>query len=63
MIPRTFEEWKRCIEKDCKIQLTPAFAKQRLSVYEDNNHKETQQFLELYGKQYLENIIRWFKQI
>ena len=63
MIPLTFEEWKNRIVNDCKIKLTKAFAEKRLTVYEDANHLETRKFVELYGKQHLNNIIHWYKRI
>lgn len=63
MIAQTFEEWKNCIVNDCKIKLTKSFAQKRLSVYENVNHPETRNFIELYGKQHLNNIIYWFNKI
>ncbi len=63
MIPHTFEEWKNCIVHDCKIKLTKEFAEKRLSIYENTNHPETQNFGKLYGKQHLNNIIYWLKKI
>lgn len=63
MIPQTFEEWKDCIVNDCRIQLTPAFARKRLGIYENSNHPETQKFLDLYGSRHLNNIIYWYKKI
>jgi len=63
MIAQSFEQWKQCIEKDCKISLTKEFAKKRLSVYLDRKNHETQKFISLYGEQHLENIIKWFKLI
>jgi len=63
MIPQTFEEWKNCIVNDCKINLTKDFAKERLSVYQDPQNKETQKFISLYGKQHLQSVIYWFIKI
>ena len=63
MIPQTFEDWKNCIVNDCKINLTKTFTKERLTVYQDLENKETQKFISLYGKQHLNNIIRWLKRI
>lgn len=63
MIAQSFEEWKYCIENDCKIRLTKEFSKKRLSVYLDKKNPETQKFISLYGEQHLENIIKWFKLI
>lgn len=63
MIPQTFEQWKICLVKDCKIHLTREFAKSRLLVYSDNNLPETQNFIRLYGLQHHQNIIGWYKKI
>jgi len=63
MIPTTFEEWKRCIIEDCKIELTQDFAQQRLAVYQDKGNSETKKFVSLYGEQHLNNIINWYNQI
>jgi len=62
MIPNTFHQWKNCIIKDCKINLTKDFAQQRLAVYNDRNNAHTKEFLKLYGEQHLQNIINWFNQ-
>ena len=62
-IAQSFEEWKYCIENDCKIKLTKEFAKKRLSVYLNRKEAETQKFISLYGEQHLENIIKWLKRI
>lgn len=63
MIPQTFEQWKNCIVKDCKIDLTKNFAQQRLAIYQDKKNYKTKKFVSLYGEQHLQNIINWFKQI
>lgn len=63
MIPQTFEQWKNCIIKDCKINLTKDFAQQRLAVYQDKKNNETQKFVSLYGEKYLQNIIHWYELI
>lgn len=61
MIPQNFEEWKNCITKDCKINLTKDFVTKRLDVYQDQKNQETQKFIRLYGEQHLQNIINWYK--
>jgi hypothetical protein len=63
MIPRTYEEWKSCIVEDCKIDLTKAFAQDRLQVYRQAQHTETVKFVSLYGEQHLNNIIHWFTKV
>lgn len=63
MILRNFEDWKDCIVNQCRIKLTKDFAQKRLKVYENESHTETRQFVELYGKDHLNNIIYWYKKI
>jgi len=63
MIPQNYEQWKKCIEKDCKINLTKEFAQERLAVYENSNNPERQEFISLYGKEHLHSIIKWYKKI
>ena len=63
MIPKTFDEWRNCIVNDCKINLSKEFAQERLSVYKDMKHKETQKFVSLYGMEHLEKVIFWYSQI
>ncbi|MEM6722869.1 MAG: hypothetical protein AAF598_02465 [Bacteroidota bacterium] len=63
MIPTTFEEWKNCIVNDCKIKLTKEFAQKRLTVYLNNHNPETKKFIQLYGKEHLNNIIHWLKKV
>lgn len=63
MIPQSFEQWKHCIENECKIKLTKAFALQRLAVYQNREAPETQKFISVFGEQHLENVIKWFQLI
>lgn len=63
MKPQTFNDWKKCIVHDCKINLTPEFATLRLKVYQDKQNAETKKFISLYGEQHLQNIITWFNEI
>lgn len=63
MVPQTFEQWKQCIIHDCKIDLTKEFAQQRLVIYQDRKHPETDKFIRLYGERHLNNFITWFQQI
>ncbi len=63
MLPQTFHDWRNCITNDCKINLTREFAAERLAVYQDKQHPETQKFISLYGEFHLYNVINWFSQI
>ena len=60
MIAKTYEEWKKCIEIDCKIELTRAFVEKRLAIYRDIESEETKKFISLYGQPHYVNIISWF---
>lgn len=61
MIARTYDDWRRCIEEDCGIALTQEFIKQRLDVYTDASNSETKKFIDLYGAEHLNNIVRWLQ--
>lgn len=61
MVPQTFEEWKNCIINDCNIKLTKEFTQKRLKVYQDKYNPETKKFVQLYGKEHLNNVIYWLK--
>lgn len=61
MIPKNFDTWKLCIEKDCNINLTKDYCNERLAKLQNKELKETIEFERLYGKKHLENIISWFK--
>ncbi len=61
MIPQNYEQWKNCIEKDCKIKLTKNFAAGRLKTYRNKRNPETQNFIKLYGQEHWKNIIKWLK--
>ncbi len=58
-IPKSFEEWRICIEQKCGIPLTLEFAEKRLSTYMNENLPETQHFVKLYGDDHLTNIKEW----
>lgn len=61
MIPTTYDAWRRCITYDCGIDLTVAFARGRLAVYEDASLAETRRFAKVYGKDHLDNVVRWLR--
>ncbi|WP_133584385.1 hypothetical protein [Sphingobacterium yanglingense] len=58
-IPKSFEEWKNCIEEKCGIPLTLEFAEKRFSIYTNDHLPETQRFVKLYGAGHLSNIKEW----
>lgn len=63
MIPKTFEQWQRCITIDCGIELNAAYVAQRIKVLGDSHHQETQKFILHYGQAHAQQILNWFKQV
>ncbi|QEM90995.1 hypothetical protein FEI17_10265 [Kosakonia radicincitans] len=61
MIPKTYQQWYKCITKECDIPVTQAFISHRLAVFEDPKSQETRRFASLYGQPHLDNIIGWLK--
>ena len=49
-IPRTFEQWRHCIEHWCGIEITPEFIDKRLRALQDTNDYHTRRFIECYGE-------------
>lgn len=62
MIPRTYEEWRHCIEVDCGLQLNQAFIAERLAELTEAEHERTRQFVRLYGEPHRLRVIGWFEQ-
>lgn len=61
MIPKTYQQWYRCITEECGIPLTQAFIASRLAVLESQDHQETRRFVSLYGQPHLNSVVQWFK--
>ena len=62
LIPSNYAEWKYCITVECGIPLTSSYIEQRLMDLKNIKSTYTQRFINIYGEQYLENVIAWFKQ-
>ena len=60
IIPRSYEQWRHCIEVRCKIQLTPTYIHERLAELQDAKHAKTREFAKLYGAEHLQRTIAWF---
>ncbi len=61
IIPRLYEQWRNCIEVRCKIRLTPTYIHERLTELQDGKHAKTKEFAKLYGADYLQQTIAWFR--
>ena len=62
IIPATYEQWRHCIEVRCKVPLTANYISERLTELEDGANPKTKNFAELYGADYLQQVIVWFRQ-
>lgn len=41
VIPRSYEQWRNCIEIRCNIRLTPTYIRTRLAELQDDKHAKT----------------------
>jgi hypothetical protein len=48
MIPTNYTEWRHCIEIDCGITLTPAFAEERMLAMQQENTPLMLSFKKMY---------------
>ncbi|MFT3884014.1 MAG: hypothetical protein QM724_00900 [Flavobacteriales bacterium] len=60
-IPRTYDEWLRCITHDCGIVLTRAFVQERIRQLRDEDAPDTARFIERYGDQHRRGVLGWFE--
>ena len=60
-IPRTYDEWLRCITHDCGITLTRAYLQERIQRLRDGNAPDTTRFIELYGYEHRLAVLSWFE--
>lgn len=60
--PRTYAEWRECIEIRCGIPLTRDYCRRRRDALADRGDPHTARFAELYGDEYLERVREWFRQ-
>lgn len=59
--PADYVTWRRCIEIDCELVLSPAFLRDRIAALEDPRDFRTQQFIALYGPDHLAQVLEWFR--
>ena len=62
MIPATYQEWKNCIEVECGLRLTLNFVQARIASFINTTDTGTKKFIELYGMDYYNQVINWFRQ-
>lgn len=59
---KSYKEWKERLVLTIGHELNSEYIHSRLQIYEDNENQETQKFIEVYGTEYTELIIGYFKQ-
>lgn len=59
-VPQNYAQWRHCILVDCGLELTPGYISERIAALEDGQDYHTVKFIELYGEQHLQRVIRWF---
>ena len=59
---KSFAEWRHVLTENCKIKLTPEYARSRISALKDPLDKSTEEFKAKYGEAYLLQVIKWFEQ-
>lgn len=62
IIPQTYDQWRHCIIVECGLELSPSFIENRLAALNNEGEHYTQQFIRLYGRDYLDTVIAWFLQ-
>ena len=62
MLLTSYTEWKHCIEVKCSIKLTEVFIKERINELQNGTHPKTMEFIQLYGINYRDKILGWFKE-
>ena len=59
---QSYTEWRDALTTRCNIKLTPEYASERITSLENTNDPHTKEFKDKYGDDYLQQVIRWFKQ-
>ncbi len=62
ILVKSYEEWKRRIIPTIGHKLNREYIRARIQILENNKHKETQNFIRVYGLEYTQRIIGYFKQ-
>ena len=60
VIPKTYQQWRHCIEVPREIELTPDSIDNRLAILEDDQHIENKKFAKLYGLEPLQRTVEGF---
>ena len=59
---QSYEEWRHALTERCNINLTPDYARARISALRNPADSTTRDFTAKYGEAYLKQVIQWFEQ-
>ena len=62
-LPRSFSEWRHCIEKLCQTPLTEDFVERRIAELGSLSTKLDQRFVELYGVEHKDQVLQWYLKV
>ena len=55
LVPESYAAWRRCIEVDCGLELTPA----RLQALADDRDPRTRRFVAQWGEAQRQRVLGW----
>lgn len=59
---QSYAEWRHALTQRCGINLTPDYARTRISALRNPSDQHTREFVAKYGEAYLQQIVRWFEE-
>ncbi len=61
-VPHSFAAWRRCIEVDCGIHLTPDFIAARRRALADDRDPHTRRFVAQWGEAHRRRVLGWLNE-
>ena len=61
VFPGDFASWYHCISVKCGIALKPDYLAERITTLSDTGAEETKRFVKLYGADYHQHVLGWFR--
>lgn len=55
-------EWRAAITGPCGLTLSRSYCRERITALQNPEEKSTHAFNDAYGKEYLAQVLEWFKQ-
>lgn len=57
----SYAQWYSAITTRCHIKVTPEYAQARISALLDLSDPHTREFKNMYGEDYLHQVVQWFE--